>query len=770
MSAPCASSAQSIEEACQWLGQQDPSMPLLIIASNEGAGLELLRRMALRLGFLMGWKCQTPLELATAIVLSQGHRPTGARRPSECYAAAIRALPNSGAKKAFFGPCLLWHLAGATNDEQAFIEAFLHQCSPVMMLRQEVHSLDLGASVSVTELPRTLLRYASRGIAFDRMAVTLHQNSMMAAQVRSALARAEIPVHVLPGTPLPSLEGKAILALLRFKHERFAHEPLRDYLALTSQMDAPAFDRLLVEKGVPRDLQAWHQLDDETLALVLVPLLTVLGRLKDGLLWREWLEALEHVANAALTAPRPLVRRLRALRPLEDDVPVSLGDVLYRLSSEIATDIVPTSQPRYGSVCLGDPASLSGYHFDVILSCAAAETPQDGNAHNAQMEATHGTEYALAFLREISHDPKDDTNQGRARFLLAEYPHVARALRNRALRWRKGPWSSADGFASPSPPAKQILQAHRPEHRAYSPTALQQLAACPYRFFLQAIVGLKPPTKPRRILFLDALERGSLVHEVLFEFLTACSRDGLLPLASDRLREPKRVLKNIHDAVSFRYARALSPLSLSIWEEELSEIHADLEAWLEHSAKEEMWQPWLFELSFGLPGRGIQDPQSVKQPISLDAGLKIRGAIDLVERHVSGSIRATDFKTGRARHKNGLVTHGGEVLQPVIYALALEKLFEDHRILGGRLYYCTSPADFAETWVPLTEEARNSVVLLARALDEGLSGGIFVADPLSGRCRFCDYQTICGPDEEVRARTRRSSKNLPALSQLRKAL
>ena len=53
--------------------------------------------------------------------------------------------------------------------------------------------------------------------------------------------------------------------------------------------------------------------------------------------------------------------------------------------------------------------------------------------------------------------------------------------------------------------------------RSYSPTALQNYAACPYRFFLQAIHRLAPREVPEAIDELDPLQRGSLIHEIQFE-------------------------------------------------------------------------------------------------------------------------------------------------------------------------------------------------------------------------------------------------------------
>lgn len=244
----------------------------------------------------------------------------------------------------------------------------------------------------------------------------------------------------------------------------------------------------------------------------------------------------------------------------------------------------------------------------------------------------------------------------------------------------------------------------------------------------------------------------------------------MLPLQADNLADARDLLRHSLANLREKHEDLLAPVSKFLWEQEMHELHADLDEWLERAAAETQWEPWLFELSFGLPGRGAQDPRSVNHAIKLESGIQIRGAIDLVERHTSGALRATDFKTGKARTKIGLVTGGGEVLQPLLYALALEKMFPDSRITGGRLYYCSSQAGFSEVTVPLTAQTRTELTLLIAALDESFDHAAFVAAPTEGRCRYCDYQVICGLGEEDRVRQLRPARDLPRLMALRASL
>jgi CRISPR/Cas system-associated exonuclease Cas4 (RecB family) len=143
----------------------------------------------------------------------------------------------------------------------------------------------------------------------------------------------------------------------------------------------------------------------------------------------------------------------------------------------------------------------------------------------------------------------------------------------------------------------------------------------------------------------------------------------------------------------------------------------------------------------------------------------LRGSIDLVERHVTGKVRATDHKTGKARAKTGVVIGGGQHLQPVFYALACEKLL-DEPVESGRLYYCTSSGGYEERIVPLDDFSRGVAGLLVENVGRALGEGFLPASPEKDGCKWCDYRPVCGPNEEHRV-TKKPQKPLEDLKKLR---
>jgi ATP-dependent helicase/nuclease subunit B len=381
-------------------------------------------------------------------------------------------------------------------------------------------------------------------------------------------------------------------------------------------------------------------------------------------------------------------------------------------------------------------------------------------------QAIDAAEHDLALLQSIL-DRSESETVGRARYLLDANPHLQRALRFRARRWIKN-FTRADGLVDPDPLAKAALLAHGLGARSFSPTALQHYAACPYKFVLSALHKLAPRDEPERLEELDPLQRGSLIHEVEFSLLGRLRAAGLLPVTDTNLDRARAVLDEVLDVTAAEYREKLHPAIDRVWDDGIASIRADLREMLRRATEETSWIPAHFELSFGLTEGRDRDPRSIDEPASLDCGIRLRGSIDLVERREGGGLRATDYKTGKARANDGTIIGGGETLQPVLYALTLEKLFPEQRVDAGRLYYCTSVGEFKEVVIPLDDEARAAATLVAKTVGDALEKGFLPAAPAPRGCEWCDYRPVCGPYEELRtSKVKRQDKLLP-LHTLRK--
>jgi RecB family exonuclease len=390
-------------------------------------------------------------------------------------------------------------------------------------------------------------------------------------------------------------------------------------------------------------------------------------------------------------------------------------------------------------------------------------------APRSPQDAIDEAEHDLALLERLVRGDAGDAT-GAARYLLSANPHLGRALRFRARRWLRR-WTPADGLVDVDgflPAARAAIAEHWLDRRSYSPTALQNYAACPYKFFLYAVHRLAPREVPVAIDELDPLQRGSLVHDVIFRFFRRLEGRVILPVQPDNLAAAQKILNDVIDEVAREYEDQLAPAIPRVWEDGIALIRADLREWLRRASEDQSgFVPWRFELAFGLPGSRARDPQSLPGAVALDCGIQLRGSIDLVERRADGTLRATDHKTGKNVSRRGQVIAGGESLQPVLYALAAEKMFaREGSVASGRLYYCTASGGYAEHDVPLDTNARRAADTVAEVVGGALGKAFLPAAPARDKCRWCDYLVVCGPHEETRV-ARKPRDKLEPLDRLR---
>jgi ATP-dependent helicase/nuclease subunit B len=377
-------------------------------------------------------------------------------------------------------------------------------------------------------------------------------------------------------------------------------------------------------------------------------------------------------------------------------------------------------------------------------------------------------EHDLATLRALL---AGGEARGRARYLLELNDALARSLRTRWARWR-GRFTPADGLVRVTDSTRETLAAARLGARAYSASALQKFAACPYQFFLSAICRLEPRLEVAPVVELDPATRGHLFHRVQADVMRSLADDGRLPLTPEGFEAARKALDATLDRVAEQYREELAPAIQRVWQDEVESMRADLRMWLEQtSATHAEWEPIAFELAFGLRRDPANDRRSVESEITLAEGWRLRGIVDLVERRRNAApsavpdLRVTDYKTGRDYTKRNLVIGGGEMLQPVLYGLAVEQLF-GARVVESRLYYCTRAGGFGERVVPLSGEARGRGPEVLGLIDRAIEAGFLPPAPRARACGICDFRDVCGPHEEIRVKLKEQAR-MDALRALR---
>ena len=384
--------------------------------------------------------------------------------------------------------------------------------------------------------------------------------------------------------------------------------------------------------------------------------------------------------------------------------------------------------------------------------------------------AIDDAEYDLSVLEPLLRRGAP-TVRGQGHFLLAANERLTRTLRSRWRRWRPS-FSAADGVVDPDPATLTGLAHYRLDHRAYSPTSLQRFAACPYRFLLYSIHGLKPREEAVRLEQLDPLTRGSLFHEIQFELFQELEQRDLLSFEDSEEHAITTLLAEIVECVAERYHDNLAPAIERVWRSGIEELHTDLRGWVRSRIlADEPWRPTHFELAFGFDrGTAPLDMRLSGNPLPeanvLD-GKRLRGAIDLVEEDPDrNSLRVTDHKTGKSPGFRRLAVGGGKTLQPVLYGLAAEQLL-GKPVESGRLYFCSRRGGYESLEVNLDEDARQAAGYVLGEIDHAISQGFMPAAPDQGECKWCDYRIVCGPHVETRLR-RKHPQRLIRLTGVRK--
>ncbi len=454
--------------------------------------------------------------------------------------------------------------------------------------------------------------------------------------------------------------------------------------------------------------------------------------------------------------------------------------LLLRLAIGAVRSRLYLSYPRI-EVSLSRPRVASFYALDVQRAVTGSIPNIEKLEHAAALEsearlawpaprdprrAIDNLEHDLAILGMYRQAPVAKI-KGRARYLLELNPCLTRALRTRWARWHQKRWSRADGLCELTDATAEALRGSRLRARPYSVSALQKFAICPYQFLLSAIHRLEPREQIAPLGQMDPLTRGHMFHRVQAEFMRRLqSRDGGrgLPISSSNLELALVALDETLEVVARQYREELAPAIERVWEDAVKTLQTDLRAWLhdvaEASGEHPLWRPIHFEFGFGFWPDGERDPASIPEPVTLPDGYKLHGIVDLVEQRATsrqeGDLRVTDHKTGTNRTKEKLIIGGGEVLQPVLYGMAVEAAL-GKPVSEARLYFCTPEGEFTERAVPMQESNRRRGLEVLATIDRAIEGAFLPPAPRERACVWCDFRDVCGPYEE-----RRSAQKDPA--------
>jgi len=285
---------------------------------------------------------------------------------------------------------------------------------------------------------------------------------------------------------------------------------------------------------------------------------------------------------------------------------------------------------------------------------------------------------------------------------------------------------------------------------------------CPYQFLLSTIFRLHPRDEIVSLERLDPLTRGRMFHEVQAELVRALEARDALPLTRDRIAETETLLDDTLDRLAAQYREDLAPAIDRVWTDEVEAMRIDLKGWVHHVANEEgEWVPVRAELGFGFPPGPGRDPRSLAEPVVIDGKWKLHGIVDLVEARgrptAEGELRVTDHKTGKNRTRDRMIVGRGEVLQPVLYGLAVEQAL-GRPVKESRLFFSTVAGGYVSRSVSLGETERRHGLEVLEIVDRAIETGVVLPAPRPGACTWCDFRAVCGPWEETRVKRKDPTK------------
>ena len=289
-----------------------------------------------------------------------------------------------------------------------------------------------------------------------------------------------------------------------------------------------------------------------------------------------------------------------------------------------------------------------------------------------------------------------------------------------------------------------------------SPTSLEAWADCPMRYLFKHVLGVQTAEQPEELVAISALEKGSLVHEVLDEFMKDQLDSSQVPLPSQPWTEEQhRQLLEIGELkCAEAEAKGLTGTPV-YWHHDRSRIMADLDRFLREDnelRQQRLVAPVASELTFGMGGSEPDDHEAIEVDLPNGQAVRFRGQIDRVDQG-EGGLLVTDYKTGKSypykdldeSSKNWDPVQRGTRLQLPVYGLAAQTgLAHSDVPVRGQYWFVTGEQEFKTCGYTLDETALSRFRDALGTITEGIGAGVFCDRPLAGQTegafsQYCDY-------------------------------
>ncbi len=284
-----------------------------------------------------------------------------------------------------------------------------------------------------------------------------------------------------------------------------------------------------------------------------------------------------------------------------------------------------------------------------------------------------------------------------------------------------------------------------------SATRLESWAACPHAYLVRHVLRVDPVEDPEESYRITPLIRGSLIHNVLDQWLDEQIATNAVPEPGIGWSEPQldRLLQ-LGVAEADRLAARGMVGRRIYWQRDRQVILQDLAGFVAFDDIQRAahgTRPTATELPFGMPGSPTP-PTEV--PIPDGRTLRLRGAIDRIDEAHDGTITVIDYKTGSTRGYDKLTAEdpvpGGAHLQLVLYALAARRVLGVDNPARGAYWFVTSRGRFSTVGYPITDVVTDTALDVVAQISDGIGAGLFPQHPATPSFRPWVDCWFCEPD------------------------
>lgn len=322
------------------------------------------------------------------------------------------------------------------------------------------------------------------------------------------------------------------------------------------------------------------------------------------------------------------------------------------------------------------------------------------------------------------------------------YPYLVAGQTARQNREWDG-LTTYDGWLGKSTPELAII----PQHGIFSPSRLEMLARCPYRYFLNHVLDIQPIEKsePDPTRWLDPLSFGALLHSLFHKFMQTLKARGERP---DRERHGTLIQELLQKEIEAK--KETHPVEHeAAYRADVKRLSQAAQVFLAVESDQKNADPIGFEVSFGFgESGGLNCATPITLELAEDVALRIRGRIDRVDR-VEDNFVIWDYKTGSmAQYDEQDLLKRGTHLQWALYAYALNSILRQQNEPGRvQLSGYVFPGDREHgRRLSETPPAPETLANVLRPLLELVENGGFFHIQKSQECDYCIYNRVCSKE------------------------